>query len=234
MPAYNTPLTLGSLKSVVRNLILERSGDVGLVTDTELSEIIQFASRMIWNRIATRYPETFGKRSGANLVPTVASGVYLVPFSAVTANASQVFKILNVYVAATGAAEGSMKSLPSFDRTRERWLYEPAVSPPALPSRWYTEGNTIYFSPNPSATFDCRVAWVELPQDITSDADTLWGGTPPAAIYGDTVAVLAAKMALSKDQKLQTGYDAVFQYIDSVMQEQMGPATQQSPNDPRG
>jgi hypothetical protein len=232
MPAFNTPFTLLTLRTYVRNYILERLGDVGLVTDTELTDIVNASSRMVWNRIATRYPENFAKRSAANL--TVTSTTMAVSYSTVTSNPNQVFKIVDVRVGAVAAAESAMKPIPSFERTRERWVYEMAPAAPAIPSRWYVEGNNLYFTPYASANFDCRVTWVELPQDMSGDSDTLWSGTTPAAFYGDTVAILAAKMALAKDQKTQTGYDAVFQYLDTIIQEQMGPAEQRSPNDPRG
>lgn len=235
MPAFNTPLTLATCRSLVRNLVLERAGDVGLVTDAELNDIINFAARSIWLHIATKYPDVFAQRSAASF--TVTSGV--VPFSSIVASgggSGNVFRILNALVGPVGTAENAMEQIHEFDKVAARHVYEPGaggtptglVAQPALPYRWYVEGTALFFSPQTTGNFDTRIQWVQQPQDMTGDTDTLWGGQ--LAMYGDTVCGLAAVIVQAKDR---SAFDGVFTVLDQMLVENFGNPRYQLHDTPR-
>lgn len=210
-------LNLGSLRALVRNLVLERNGDTGLITDGEANDLINVAHRQLFNRLVGRFPDLFSQRTvGANLaVPS--SGI--LPFSTVTTG--NVHEILHVLVGPTGAFERDMRHLVPFDKSQDRWVYEPQGLLASLPARWYVEGNTsIVFTPLTNAGFDCRVAWIQVPVDMAIDADVPWGGRLQE--YTDHIAMLATIMVLGKDSNGNPTPMAVFKYLDDLMQSDMG------------
>jgi hypothetical protein len=222
MPAYSTPMTLTLLQSYVRNYVLERTGDNGLITDPELIDIINAASRMVWLKIATKYPDVFTSRTPANLTVTAGSSL---AFSTVSAGSGvNIFKILFVNVGAVGSTPDQLSPLNEFDRVTFRHIYESYVSTnikPAIPYRYYVEGQNVYFTPATAGSFDCRVVYIAQPQDMTAGGDILWNGLMP--MYHDSVAMLASIMVYAKDGNLQTGFTPVFTYLDSVLMDNFGP-----------
>lgn len=228
MPAFNIPLTLATIRGYVRNLILERAGDVGLITDAEANDLVNLAARIIFVRIANKYPDVFAQRSATNI--TVSNATMGVPFTSIVsggASAGHLFRILNAQAGAVGATLGQLDQVSVFSRAADRHIYEHSNSgtgffaAPAIPARFYVEGQTVYFTPITSGSFDCRFQWVQQPQDMTADADTLWGGFLPQ--YGDLVGILAASLAVSKDGQAQTPVDKFLQYVDQILVEQFGP-----------
>jgi hypothetical protein len=215
MAALLTPSSLLVLRSYVRNLALERAGDTGLITDAELNDILNIASRMVWLRIATKYPDVFAQRSASNVV-VPASGI--VAFASVSAS-SNIFRILNAYAGVTGAAEGTMSMINTFDRVASRHVYEPYIPAPALPFRYYVEGNNVVFSPVCSGTYDARFTWAQMPLDMVADGDLLWSGLQP--MYHDTVAILGVQMTVFKDQPM--AFAGVFQFLDNMLTANFGP-----------
>lgn len=232
MPAYNTPMTLTSLQGYVRNYVLERSGDNGLITDSELTDIINAASRMVWLRIATKYPDVFMSRTAANKTVTAGAGLTFATLDAT--NGANIFRIVYLAVGAVGATADKMSPLNEFDRVTFRHIYESYISTkvaPALPYRYYVEGKTIYFTPVTSGSFDVSASYIYQPQDLTIGADTLWGGLLP--MYHDSIAMLAAMLVYSKDGNLQTGFQPIFQYLDAVLTENFGPPSNPMDSSPK-
>ena len=231
--ALNTPLTLSTLIAYVRNYTLERTGDVGLITDTEATDIINAAARMIWVRIVTKYPDTFAKRTPANVTVTAGSPLTFVQIDGGTGH--QVYKVLLVAVGSVGAALSALDPINSFDRITYRQVYEPMPSTqilPARPYRYYVEGENVYFTPQQtSGNFDCRVSYVSQPQDMVAASDQLWGGLLPQ--YHDMVAILASMMVYGKDGNLQTGFNGIFQYLDQVLTEHFGPPSNPYSENPK-
>jgi len=215
-------MTLTQLQNYVRNYTLERAGDVGLITDAELIDIINAASRMIWVRIATKYPDVFATRTASNLTVTAGQPV---PFSTVASPGHQIYKIILVAAGPVGATLSQLDPLNSYDRQTYRQVYEPMPSTQVLPTRpfrWYVEAENIYFTPAiTSGNFDVRVSYIPMPNDLVSGTDNLWGSLLPQ--YHDWVAVLAAVMVYGKDGHLQNGYTPIFQYIDNILVEHFGP-----------
>lgn len=232
MAAYLTPMNLTTLQAYVRNYTLERTGDVGLITDTELTDIINAASRMVWARIATKYPDVFTQRSPSNLTVTAGSPV---AFSTISATVgANIYKVLFVAVGPTGATLAQLSPLNEFDRVTFRHIYESVPTgqlAPALPYRFYIEGQNLFFTPVTSGNFDCRVTWVSQPQDLVAGADVLWGGLQPA--YHDFVAVLASMLVYHKDGNLQSGFNGILQYIDQILVEHFGPPMNPMGEDPK-
>lgn len=216
--AFLTPASLSATRGYLRNLILERTGDNGLVTDPEANDIINISARMLWLRIATKWPEAFAQRSTASL--TVASGA-TVAFATIQPTGN-IFRILNAYVGAVGAPEFSMQMIHSFSKAAGRHVYEPNAFPRQdfLPARFYIEGQTVGFSPPIIGSFDVRFQWVQMSVDMVADIDLIWGGFLP--MYHDTVAMLAVQMALSKDASGPASFSPLFSYLDTCLQENFG------------
>jgi hypothetical protein len=205
-------MNLGAARSLIRNMVLERAGDTGLVTDAELNEIINSAARLVFNRIAVKYPDIFAKRSAANVaVPTNC----VVPFSSLTSQ--PIFKILNAYAGTTGAAESAMQMINNFDKTQDRHVYEPYSPAPAIPFRYYIEGETVCFSPITSGTFDARFSYVEQPAGLVNDSDNLWGGQ--LVSWHDWIALFAATMVSAKDTGALV---ALYSQLDNMVNENFG------------
>lgn len=216
--AFLTPASLSTTRGYVRNLVLERTGDNGLITDPEANDIINIAARMIWLRISTKWPEAFAQRSAASL--TVAPGA-TVPFNTISASAN-IFRVLNAYVGAVGTTEATMQMIHPFSKAAGRHVYEPNAFPRQdfLPARFYVEGQTIGFSPPIVGSFDVRFQWIQMSADMVADGDLIWGGALPT--FHDTVAMLSIQMVLSKDASGPQSFAPVFSYLDTVLQENYG------------
>lgn len=209
--------TLGTLRGMVRNLVLERTGDNGLITDTEANEIINIAARLLFVRIVAKWPEAAARRSGANVV-VPSSGV--LGFSTITSpNANRLLKILDIRAGATGAAETAMRTVKPFGKVTEKGIYEGSTA--AIPSRYFVEGNNVVFAPLPAATFDCRVTWVQMPTDMTTDVSEAW--SQDLTEYHDVIAVLASIMVFNKDQNKNAPFTDVFAYLERSLEERLGP-----------
>jgi hypothetical protein len=233
MASYQTPLTLANCRSLVRNLILERAADVGLVTDSELNELINFSSRNIWLRIATKYPDAFAIRSTNSM--TVTAGTNSVSFATIaasnagnTAGGGNVFRILNALTGPVGTAEPAMEQIHELDKVSSRHVYEPGVggtptglvAQPAIPYRWYVEGQNLFFSPQCTGAYDVRVQWTQQPKDMTADGDIVWEGQ--LAMYHDTVCALAAVTAETKDGMGTPAANIIFTMLDQSLNENFG------------
>lgn len=216
--AFLTPASLVTTRNYVRNLVLERPGDNGLITDTEANDIINIAARMLWLRISTKWPEAFAQRSAASI--TVASNA-TVSFNTISAGAN-IFRVLNAYVGPVGATEVTMQMIHPFSKAAGRHVYEPYTFPSQdlLPARFYVEGQSVGFSPPIVSSFDVRFQWVQMPADMVLDVDIIWGGFLPA--YHDTVAMLAAQMVLAKDASGPGSFAPLFQYLDTCLSENFG------------
>lgn len=208
--------TLGTLRGMVRNLVLERTGDTGLITDTEANDIINAAARLLYVRIATAWGEAVAQRSAANVV-VPSTGI--LPFNTISA-AAAIVRVLDVRAGSTGNAESSMKPVRAFNNVQEKWLYDGAGTV-AVPHRFFIEGTNVIFSPLPSATFDCRVTWVQMPTDMSADGDAAWGGK--LVEHHDAIAFLASIMVFNKDQNVKAPFSEVFAYIEKVMTDRFGP-----------
>lgn len=244
MPALNTPASLSQLRSYVRNLVLERTADTGLITDTEANDLINIAARTLFVRIANKYPDSFAIRSATSaavpstgIVPFQGAAPSVVSTATGAPTTGNIYRMLNAYVGATGTAEFSMEFCHPFGKVSDRHVYEPGLGgtvggimqPVILPARWYVEGATVVFTPvPPSNTFDARFQWTQMPQDMTVDGDLAWEGKLP--YFHDSIAMLTSVMVFSKDSNLLTPADSVFRYVDQILQEQFGPP--QSPYAP--
>lgn len=206
--------TLGTLRGQVRNLVLERTGDTGLITDTEANEIINIAARVLFLRIASRWGEALAQRSSVNLAVSASGVVPLASLSPTTA----VVRVLDARVGTTGAADTALRVVRPFNKAQERWVYE-GTSP--LPFRYYIEGVNLVFVPPALATYDARFVWVQMPADMSADGTSAWDGKLPE--HHDTIAVLASIMVLNKDGNPQAPFAPAFEYIEKVMTDRFGP-----------
>lgn len=209
--------TLATLRGFVRNMVLERTGDVGLVTDAEANDLINIAARSLFLRIVSKYPEVFAQRSAANVAIPVTG---ILPYGTITAG--NIVRVLSAYVGVTGAAETAMDFCPPFEKTRDRRIYEPVSMPfgilttlPILPYRWYIEGQNVIFTPLTRATYDARLAWVQRPTDMVADTDNAWGNV--LTEYHDFIATLASLLVLAKDQNNPAAFQGFYQYVDQMV-----------------
>lgn len=206
-------MDLGTLRALVRNLVLERTGDTGLITDSEANSIINTSQRLLFNRILAGWPEAFAQRSAANV--TVAS----TGIAALTTFASGIVKVLSAEVGAVAAAPGVLVPIPPLKKAKESLAFKRVGTTVTVPARWYVEGGNLVFLPVPSGTFDCRIVYVSAPTDMTNDVDTAWkcGTISMLPELHDTIAILASIIVLTKDSADSSGYKDVFTYIDKVM-----------------
>lgn len=225
--AFLTPASLSATRNYVRNLALERQPDVGLITDSELTDIVNIAARTLFLRIATKYPEPFAQRSAASVAVAASS---IVPFTAISAaGGPQVFRVLNALVGPTGTPEIGMFHVNPFDRLAFRRIYEPTAfnRPSLLPVRFYVEGTNVIFTPVIGIGFDARFQWVQMPADMVGDSDTIWNGLLP--MYHDTVALYSLQLVLAKDASGPQSFAPLFQYLDTSLADNFGPPAQANP-----
>jgi hypothetical protein len=196
-------------------MVLERTGDTGLITDQEANDIINSAARILFLRIATKYPDVFAQRSSASVaVPANC----VVPYT--TLATGDVFRILNTYAGVTGAPESQMVMINNFDRVADRHVYESAPTAPALPYRYLIEGENVVFTPITAGTFDARFCWVQMPVPMALDADQCWGGMLDA--YHDHVAMFSAMMVTIKDSSGPSAYTQFYAMLDDLLAENFG------------
>lgn len=201
-------MTLTQLQSLARNLAFERSGETGLITDAELIEILNVASRAIFFRLTTLIPDRLAERAnvGAATDPTA--------FSAIATSGQPIYKVVAVRY-------GTNKvPLPILKNPADAIAFEPAPATP-VPQRWFVEGTTVRFVPFYNyPVFTAEFTFIRTPADMASGSDIPWGGA--LAEHHDKIAILATKLIYHKDERAQTPWDAFFQYLDQLMADQFG------------
>lgn len=193
--------TLAQAVAEVRNLILERQGNDGLVTDDELRTIVRLANVIVWKQAAKKAPALFEETQPIEVAVPVG-GVLL--YSAIVVPPGEVHKVHYVERLSGGAWE---PVFPLTDRG-DRYVTEPAVGGEL---RWMVRGLGLRFTPEPRAPIQARVSVTLVPSD-PADADPLLAGR--CGVHHDAVIFKAAMLAYSKDEEQATPYDD--EYAEAV------------------
>lgn len=215
----------GILRGLMRNLLLERNGDNGLITDTEANELLNVAARMLATRVIAVAPEHFAFTPEKDTDYTVAIGgnppvVYFEDILADLALASgaEIAKVMVVKVRLDTPPVGvtsATVSLPEIDIDKAG-LYENWGFPNTyLPFRYYVSTDAVRFVPSTIAPYQAEFVVSVVPPPMTQDSDEAWSGK--LLHLHDTIAVLASMMAIGKEDPA-VGLKPVFTYIDSVIE----------------
>lgn len=200
-------MTLTQLQSLARNLAFERSGEVGLVTDAELTEILNVASRAIFFRLTTLAPDSMAERA------TVGAATDPTTFSTIAPSGQPIYRVVAVRYGANKVP------LPILKNPADAIAFEPAGATPT-PQRWFVEGSSVRFVPLYNyAAFTAEFTFIRTPADMVAGTDVPWGGV--LAEQHDKIAILATKLVYAKDEKTSP-WDAFFQYLDQLVASQYG------------
>lgn len=196
-------MTLTQLQSLARNLAFERAGEVGLVTDPELIEILNVASRAIYFRIVTLAPDELSERL------TVGAATNPIPFATIAPSGQPILDVLALRY-------GTNKlPLPRLARPADVIAFEPAFGTPT-PQRWFVEESTVHLVPYYNyPSFSAEFTVVRTPADMAAGSDVPWGGKLPE--HHDKIAILGSKLIYHKDENPQTPWDAFWQYLDGLV-----------------
>jgi hypothetical protein len=203
----------GSAVMEVRNLLLERVGETGLVNDNQIRSFVRRANRTVWKDAVKRYDTPWQTRTGTLTFPAADGKISLGVVGgedpldsgdlALTFGAAVVHKISYLEVSYLGGW------FPIFaSDSEERWQTEPgipiAAAAPRLPQNYYIEGQDLYFSRTPASDIDFRAVIVPVLPDPIDQEHMLQGRFPQ---HHDAVATLAAKLCFMRDEKKATPWD---------------------------
>jgi hypothetical protein len=203
----------GSAVAEVRNLILERVGETGLVSDAQIRSFVRRANRTVWKDAVKRWPAPWAARTATLTYSAAAGKVAMAVVGgedpedsgdlALTFGAANVHKILYLEVSYLGGW------FPLFSsEADERWQTEPgipvAAAAPRIPQSFYIEGEYLYFTRPPAGDLDFRAVIVPVIPDPIDSEHMLQGRFPQ---HHDAVATLAAKLCFMRDERKATPWD---------------------------
>lgn len=205
-------MTLFDARAFVRNLIFERSGRTGLVTETELTGIVDLAHRLVWKDIAQRNPDLIKERVVLAYDPLKGG----IPLSEIGLPPMPVMRVTYVEV-----LEGdSFYPVWAVDTSEERVGYEPGRGS-RLASKWYVENGLVRFTPELPAAATFRVTWVPHLPKLTCQSDLIFNGIEGLLAHEDMVVVKAACIAYNKDEKGLTPFDSLYVELRDQLQAQV-------------
>lgn len=203
----------GSAVKSVRDMILERVGENGLVDDEQIRTYVRRANRKVWEKAIKQTPRPWETRSAEVDFP-VADGK--LPLSvlagedasqagdlALTFGAAAVRKVTYLEASHDGSWYRVREGIAS-----ERWTVEPGglsyvrTGPPAF---FYIEGMDLRFSPPPASALRVRATFVPSLPDVQDQEHLLMGRFPE---YHDLVATEAARLCFMRDERKATPWDA--------------------------
>jgi hypothetical protein len=198
-------LNLAALRDAVRDAVMEKVTDLGLIpSDASLDRYINAANRAIFKEAAAWNPRPWFERSA-----DIAYASPL-PFSSLTPDSAPVrsvhlvrVKVANGYAPVTPLEEGEL----DFAEIEAGGAANPVLSQNAIASRWFVEGQAIWLTPPPAGA---TVLGVSLVRAIGSMTDAVnhyaLGGQLPD--HHDLVVWKTAQLLYWKDEVLRTPWDA--------------------------
>lgn len=199
--------TLASLEALMRSLIFEATGDVGLVTAAQAQELIQLANRQLTGEVMDLSPTIFAQRSADKSITSTG-----LDYSGTALDSVGVHKLMMVEYKDSG---GNYRQLSPIAYVEKDLFEGPSwqIAPEYTAFRWTVLGERILLYPLPSGTVTARVTYLPVTSDIVDG-----GGSPVAPFggkflqYQEIVGYLAACMALEKDEKTTP----IFRRYDSM------------------
>lgn len=188
--------TLATLEGLMRSLIFEGTGDIGLVTPTQAQEFIQIAHRRLYADISEVSPSTFAIRSADKTV--TANGNLDIGGTAI-----DTVGIHRVIMLEYKDSQSNYRQLLPFIYQEKDQFEGPSwrLEGNAAIFRWTMIGFKIYLYPQNSQAITVRLTYVPVVADINDG-----GGTPVKPFGGnfvgfhEIIAYGAAVMALEKDK----------------------------------
>jgi hypothetical protein len=208
----------GSAVMEVRNMILERVGEVGLANDLQIRSFVRRANRKVWERAILKNPIPWATRSaptaypgGGSLSLDALTGADASTYGdlALSFGAAKLRKLLYVEVNYLGGW------FPIFEaNSGERWLIEPGLplsyAAPRIPANYYIEGQALWFSRVPDSDLEVRAVFVPSLPDPADAEHMLLGRFPE---HHDLVATEAARLCFARDERKGTPFDAEAQEL---------------------
>lgn len=186
-----------NLRSVMRNLCFEQSGDTGLFSTTQIDDFLNLAHQTLWGEIAEISPSWFAVRS-ADI--TIGSSGYAISGTALDADGFH--SITRVEIKYDTA---DYVPLAYLDFQETRLTTGPSADSAASAANyqgWYFIGDDVHLYPTPATNQTIRITFVPAAYSFTtgSSVTTDFPFDRLMPNYDDTVAYLAATMALEKDE----------------------------------
>lgn len=191
-------MTLGELRDEVRDAVLEKASDTGLIPDTaSLDRWINRANRDVYRQAVEWNPTPWIERS--------ADVAYAAPLSfAAIAGPGKPVRSVHLVRAKLGSDYYAVDPLE--EGALDFVGYEPASGGGGLlPSRWYVEGRALWLTPPPVGPTELRVSFVREAAAMAAPADPALGGV--LGDHHDLVALTAAQLLYRKDEMLVTPWD---------------------------
>ena len=203
-PAGGSVPDPGSAVMEVRNAILERVGETGLVDDTQLKSWVRRANRAIYNLGVKRRKDPWKVRCAPITFPSAAAQYDLTTLT----EAGGVMPKMVTYVEVNYLGGW----FPIFQsESDERWSTEPgipiAAQAPLIPFNHYFEGKYLMFSRNPPQNISVRMTIIPALTDPADDGQLLGG---MFADHHDLVTTRAAQLMSGRDERKGSPWDAEY------------------------
>lgn len=192
-------LTLGdgttNLRTIMRSICFEEVNDRGLFSAAQRDDFINMAHRELYARICETAPSWFAKQSADKNV--TLAGLDLSGTGGAAFDANGVHQILRVEFK---DVPGNYLALEPYDLQETIATSGPFATIDGNNSfvGFYFLNETLYLYPTPQNSRTLRVTYVPNPADLSATTDTPFSGRFPQ--FHDTVAYLAAVLALEKDK----------------------------------
>ncbi len=212
---------VGSAVDEVRNLIMERTGENGLVDDKGIRSFLRRANRTVWKQGVKRNPDAWKERTADFTFPqspgyfaidslggvdpdagSAAAGSDL----ALSFGTSPIHKLCYLEVFYLG----DYYPVGPLNNPEDRYIFEPGTkifAGPHQPANFYIEGGNLRLTPPPLMDLTCRAVVVPVLTD-PADSEELLGGR--YSEHHDVVTTLAARLCFAKDEKASTPWDAEY------------------------
>lgn len=191
-------MTLTQLRVFVRDAILEKSTDLGLVpSEASLDWYCHAAHKAIYEQAVQWNPRPWIVRSAdlayANplLFATIAAG-------------NGAVRSLHLVRVKVGSGYAPVPPLEVGEIDFADMEEGASSSATALSSRWYVEGRNLWLTPPPSAAVELRASFVREIGNIAADAELLGGQLTD---HHELVGFKAAQLLYRKDEVLRTPWD---------------------------
>jgi hypothetical protein len=208
----------GSAVAEVRNLILERAGEVGLVSDDNIRSFVRRANRTVWKEAVKRNADAWKVRTPDILFP-VTNDLALDIIGganpdtagdlAITFGAALVHKVYYIEVQYLG----DYYPVGPLNNPEDTYIYEPGTkifAGPHQPANWYIEGQKLKFTPPPLMPLTIRARYVPAIPDPVDQEHMLQGRYPQ---HHDCVSTLAACLCFKKDEKASSPWDSEYKQL---------------------
>lgn len=216
-------MTLADLRTLVREAVLEKTTDKGLIeSDTVLDRWINVANKSLWTLGLQRNPAKWAERSTNKTMTTTgafALGGLIAPATADTL-IHRVHLVERLY---------GTDWLPVFPmeglNEHVEWDGPGSIEYASPDARFYVEGGNLRFSPAPTASVTFRAKFTRIPTDMTTGTDVALGGQ--YLEHHALVAFRTAQLFYKRDEVKKTPWDDEVDklqrdFIDSLRRSQGG------------